>query len=162
MQNSQGRYGNVLMTRTAPLEIQKIDLSHDSVEPRGAIRARLDVSGRSVEVLTTHLGLLGLERRQQLDTLEASWTTCDDPEAVRILIGDLNEWNPWTRQSRRLVESFGSIPHPRTFPAKWPLFRLDRVCIRPARVEYHVEAIRTPLTRVASDHLPLVAEIVKW
>lgn len=169
-----GTYGNVLMTRQPVLWSEMIDLSPEirgdrarlllktdlssAQEPRGAIHAGLETCGREIEILTTHLGLIGDERQRQLDRLSESWKR-NDTDAVRILLGDLNEWNPWTARNRMLRNDFGAIPHPKTFPAKLPLLRLDRVCVLPKNIEYRVEAISTGLTKKASDHLPLLAII---
>ena len=52
-----------------------------------------------------------------------------------------------------------AAPAPRTFPSRWPLFALDRIWISPRQRLLQVQVHRTALSRVASDHLPLVAHI---
>jgi len=57
------------------------------------------------------------------------------------------------------VSHFEAAPAPRTFPARWPLFSLDRIWISPRRRLLQVQVHASPLARIASDHLPLVAHI---
>jgi endonuclease/exonuclease/phosphatase family metal-dependent hydrolase len=46
-----------------------------------------------------------------------------------------------------------------TFPSRLPLVRIDHVFVGPGVEVVRVETMRTPLARVASDHLPLMVEI---
>ena len=78
-----------------------------------------------------------------------------------LLMGDLNEWYLWGRPLRWLHSHFRETPAaPPTFPARQPVLALDRIWVAPAgslrRLRRHV----SPLARVASDHLPLVAELI--
>jgi endonuclease/exonuclease/phosphatase family metal-dependent hydrolase len=126
-------------------------------EPRGAIDTTLVVGGHAVRVLSTHLGLRPYERRQQVRRVLA--TIDPGGTAPVVLMGDLNEWFLWGRALRWLHADFHPRPAPATFPARWPVFALDRIWIRPAQ---HLRSIATHVTavsRVASDHLPLVADI---
>ena len=76
-----------------------------------------------------------------------------------LLAGDLNEWFLWGRPLRRLHRIFSDTPHRRSWPARWPLFALDRIWVNPRRCLHRLSVHETPLSRVASDHLPLVADI---
>jgi endonuclease/exonuclease/phosphatase family metal-dependent hydrolase len=151
------RYGNALMTRLAPLEVTHIDLSVQGREPRGAIDARLDAGERVLRVCATHLGLKPVERRAQIKRLLASLV--DDRSAVDVLMGDLNEWFLWGRPLRWLRRFFEATPAHATFPARWPVFALDRVWVRPRHLLQRLDAHRSPMARIASDHLPLRAEL---
>lgn len=156
-----GHYGNVLMTRHPVLEEDRIDLSYRSREPRGAIRARIDVSGTGVEILTTHLGLGIRERRTQLETLAdklPEWRE-ESEDALRIGLGDFNEWIPGGRTRRLLHHLFGHSPRVATFPALSPFIALDRIYVRPRSALAGIRAVRNAPADRASDHLPLLAEI---
>lgn len=157
MRNPRGRYGNVLMTKPEASHVERIDLSRGIWEPRGAIAAQIEEAGKSIDIIATHLGLAGRERAGQLRLLEE----CRERRRadLEILMGDLNEWNPATRRSRYLREGFASAKHPRTFPASFPIFRLDRVHLRPSSISYRLETVGGKLAKTASDHLPLLAEI---
>jgi endonuclease/exonuclease/phosphatase family metal-dependent hydrolase len=53
----------------------------------------------------------------------------------------------------------GRTPGVRTFPARRPVFALDRVWVQPRVCLARVTPHATRLARVASDHLPVRAEI---
>ncbi|MEP7061447.1 MAG: endonuclease/exonuclease/phosphatase family protein [Betaproteobacteria bacterium] len=150
-------YGNALLSRYPVSRMSRLDLSVHVHEPRGAIDATLVVGARNVRVLSTHLGLRPYERDQQVRRVLATIDP-DDPQPV-VLMGDLNEWFLWGRALRCLHADFHARPAPPTFPARWPIFALDRIWIRPSQ---HLRSIATHVTvksRIASDHLPLVADI---
>jgi endonuclease/exonuclease/phosphatase family metal-dependent hydrolase len=150
------RYGNAVLSRY-PIRAQRaIDLSFGSREPRGALDADVDCHGQPLRVVATHLGLRLAERRDQIRRLLQVFDTERMPV---ILMGDINEWFVWGRSLRWLVSHFQAVPAPATFPSRLPLLPLDRIWIRPRHRLVHVEVHRTPLSRVASDHLPLIAHI---
>jgi endonuclease/exonuclease/phosphatase family metal-dependent hydrolase len=76
-----------------------------------------------------------------------------------VLLGDLNEWFLWGRPLRWLRRHFGRAPAPATFPARWPVFALDRIWVEPARLLERIEVHRGAPANAASDHLPLVATL---
>jgi endonuclease/exonuclease/phosphatase family metal-dependent hydrolase len=51
-------------------------------------------------------------------------------------------------------------PSPPTFPAWLPALRLDRIAFSGCRLHGPVRRQVTPLTRRASDHLPIFADLV--
>ena len=150
------RYGNAVLSRYPILSLRSIDLSFGSREPRGAMDADVDCHGHMLRVVATHLGLRPAERRDQIRRLLRAFDTEEMPV---ILLGDINEWFVWGRTLRWLVSHFQAVPAPKTFPSRYPMFALDRIWIRPRHRLVHVEVHATPLARIASDHLPLVAHI---
>lgn len=149
-------YGNAVLSRYPIVTKRTIDLSFGSREPRGALDADLDCHGHPLRIVATHLGLRAAERRSQIRRLLQAFDTDEMPV---ILLGDLNEWFVWGRTLRWLVSHFEEVPAPVTFPSRWPLLALDRIWIRPRHRLVHVKAHATPLSRIASDHLPLIARI---
>lgn len=150
-------YGNVLLTRWRPLTVEQIDLSVDGRERRGAIDAALDVSGVRVRVVVTHFGLGPQERRKQTSVLLDILGEAREP--LTILCGDFNEWVPRWPTVRRLDARLGRLPSTRTFPSRRPLLGLDRIWVQPMLLAGEVRAHDTPLSRVASDHLPVVVTL---
>jgi endonuclease/exonuclease/phosphatase family metal-dependent hydrolase len=150
-----GEYGNALLSRFPVKESGNIDLTIGSHEPRGAIDARVDVGGRELRVLSTHLGLRPAERRKQVRRILAA-VDADAHDPV-VLMGDVNEWYLWGRPVRWLHAHFRATPAPATFPAQRPVFALDRIWARPAQCLREVAVHRSALAHVASDHLPLKA-----
>jgi endonuclease/exonuclease/phosphatase family metal-dependent hydrolase len=153
---SERRYGNAVLSRYPIRAKRAIDLSFGSHEPRGAVDADVDCHGHPLRVVATHLGLRLAERRDQIRRLLQVFDTDRMPV---ILMGDINEWFVWGRSLRWLVSHFQAVPAPATFPSRFPIFALDRIWIRPRHRLVHVEVHSTPLARVASDHLPLIAHI---
>ncbi len=153
-------FGNAILSRRAFDRVAHLDLTVDSYEPRGAIDVRIDAGTRNtVRVLATHLGLRPAERRQQVKRLLAA-VEGERPQPT-ILMGDLNEWYLWGRPLRWLHAHFQEKPAaPPTFPARRPVFALDRIWISPEGCLRRLRSHATPLARAASDHLPLIAEIV--
>jgi endonuclease/exonuclease/phosphatase family metal-dependent hydrolase len=148
----RGQCGNGLLSRWPIRDVRRLDLTVPGREPRGAIDADLDLEGRPLRCLVTHLGLRGGERRQQLRRLLPALAQA--VEVPTVLLGDLNEWFEPARRLRRLLGDFASVAV-RTFPAGRPVLALDRIIVRPPSALGLVAAHATPLARVASDHLPL-------
>jgi len=151
------RYGNLLLAREPAVTHRLHDLSVDSREPRGAIEADFIVSGKTLRLFVTHLGLRAGERKRQLELLLPELEREDAD--IRVLAGDINEWRPGAAGNRILPAVLDPSPLPRTFPAGAPLFALDRIYVRPVDVVAALRAVKTPAARRASDHLPLVAEL---
>lgn len=136
------------------------------LEPRGAMWASIAVDGAQLQVINTHLGLVARERVAQVETLLGpEWLghpACREP---RILLGDFNAI-PRSRAYQRLAVRLTDAQRtPRTrrpqatFPARLPLLRIDHAFIGGGIEVVDSTVPRTPLTRVASDHLPLVLDL---
>lgn len=156
----RGDYGNAVLCRLPTAAVARQDFSFRGREPRGALHLRCIFEGLPLRVTATHLGLRPIERRTQAkalaNELDAAARAAAEPE-IAVLMGDFNEWFLWGRTLRHLGGRFSPAAAPRTFPARWPLFALDRIWVTPGVKSFRLEAVRTPLTRVASDHLPLRA-----
>ncbi len=154
-----GNYGNVLLTSAPVSEVHRHDLSVPGREPRGALEATLQIaSGSPVTVMVTHLGLHRRGRRRQIRRLQelVERTAADRP---LVLVGDFNEWWPWAPPLRRLGRVLSGGRGLPTFPAHRPLLALDRVWAGPGSTIRDLRASSNAETRVASDHLPLTADI---
>ena len=128
-----------------------------SHERRGALDASIVIEEHPIRVLSTHLGLRPYERREQVQRILA--TLGDDATSPVILMGDVNEWLLWGRPLRWLHRAFHEARTPATFPSRWPVFALDRIWMRPAEQLLTLAKHRSALAKIASDHLPLVADI---
>lgn len=149
-------YGNLLLSRKQPLRTTSHDLAFSRREPRGAIEANFDICGRSVRIIATHFGLSMKERRAQLQKL---LPLLEDREAdLTVLCADFNEWLPYSRVHRELRQVMGAAPALRTFPSRLPALSLDRIYASPPTPLVNIKTIVTADTRVASDHLPIVAD----
>jgi endonuclease/exonuclease/phosphatase family metal-dependent hydrolase len=158
--NGSGTYGNAVLTRLPVLSRGACDLSRGLREPRGCLRVDLGASGRTLHVFNAHFGLRLRERREQLDLLAAFIRDSASLAGPRVLMGDFNEWHrgPITRGLKREFSSPMRRMR-RTHPAVFPLFRLDRIYWDVELEGETFQVHRTRLSRVASDHLPVVARL---
>jgi endonuclease/exonuclease/phosphatase family metal-dependent hydrolase len=157
-------FGNVVMSRFPILHHAQYDLSWRTCEARGCQRADLDLGDNLLlHVYNVHLGTAVLERRYQAPRL-ASFVHDHRVAGPKILLGDFNEWlrGLATKTLSALFESIdirAHLRHRRTYPGLFPLLHLDHIYY-----EGHVEVRRVELPRtrralIASDHLPLVADL---
>lgn len=152
-------FGNAVLSRYPVLSVEHLDLTVDRYEPRGALDVCVDVGlPLPLRVMATHLGLRPGERREQVRRILAA-VERDNPHPT-LLMGDLNEWYLWGRPLRWLHSHFREVPAaPPTFPARRPVFALDRIWVSPTGSVRRLARHSTPLARISSDHLPLIAEI---
>jgi endonuclease/exonuclease/phosphatase family metal-dependent hydrolase len=150
-------YGNALLTRRRVRQVRHIDLTVYRREPRAALDVDLEIPGGALRCVVTHLGLFPGERRTQVKRLLGALSIAADP--LVVVCGDINEWFMMGRPLRWLNATLGPSPSFRTFPAGFPLLALDRIWVRPAASVAGWAVHDSPAARVASDHLPLRAEI---
>ena len=150
-------FGNALLTRHPIVEVHRIDLSMERREPRGALAATIDVRGTQLHVLATHLGLRIHERRFQVRQILNYLDSVRD--TLVVVLGDFNDWLPGRSAAHVLDHRLGKPPRPATFPVAWPIVALDRIWVHPNRAVRSISVHATPGARLASDHLPVVAEI---
>ncbi len=152
------QYGNVLMTCLPVIEVRRLNLSMAGREPRGALDVSLDWQGRVLQVIATHLGLKPGERRRQIRQILTRFET--QKSDYSVLMGDLNEWLLWGRPLRWLRGHFKPTPNIATYPARCPLLALDQLWVNPFNALGKLEAHQSALSKIASDHLPLKAELI--
>lgn len=155
--SERAHYGNALLTRLPVRSITPMDLSVGRREPRGAIDAVVEVGGRPVRVIVAHLGLDPWERARQVGAIVERVQS--QPDLPALFMGDLNEWTPNSPRLKTLAASFADVANPRSFHARMPTLRLDRIYVCGGLQIPAFEVIRTVLTRRASDHLPVRATL---
>jgi endonuclease/exonuclease/phosphatase family metal-dependent hydrolase len=111
----------------------------------------------AIHVLAAHLGLRVHERRFQIRQILDHLPGVG--EAPLVVLGDFNDWMPGRSVVDVLDQRLGRPPRPRSFPSRWPIVRLDRIWVHPTSATLRIAAHVSPLSRHASDHLPVVAEI---
>ncbi|MCB2053289.1 MAG: endonuclease/exonuclease/phosphatase family protein [Geminicoccaceae bacterium] len=159
MRDEHGTYGNAVLSRL-PVENSRSSLFIiEGGEPRSIVE--MDVgwgSGPPLRVLATHLDLQRAARARQLEEVIDFIGACD--EAPLVLMGDLNEWWPWSGGMARLGECLELLAPAATFPSFLPCLALDRIALRGCRAVSPPRAYREGAARHASDHLPLYVDIV--
>lgn len=156
----RGQYGNALLSRWPIVSSRLIDLSAAGREPRGGIDALVawpaaeDVG--PLRAIVTHFGLRGWERRRQTAALLRHIARVEAQRPL-LLMGDFNEWMRFGAVSRSLGGAFGCAAPVRSFPARWPLLPLDRICSRSLTLSSRPSRHVSQTSRLASDHLPVKA-----
>ncbi|CAK15848.1 endonuclease/exonuclease/phosphatase family protein [Pseudomonas entomophila] len=153
-----GDHGNALLSKFPIRDHVNLDVSVHGNEERGLLHCELDVPDHGpVHAICVHLGLREDHRQRQVGLLLALLDNLPPDEPV-IVAGDFNDWRlkADARLSGHLLEAFGTPP--RSFPARLPLLRLDRIYLRNACAEQARVLSRYPWTHL-SDHAPLVAEV---
>lgn len=150
-----GHYGHAVISRFPLYGTSVCDLSFRTREPRCAISAHIETSWGPLRLVTTHLGLSVWERRTQSAVLAD--LARQEEHLPCIVMGDFNDWFSFGWVRRRLREVLPVRTMERTFPASWPLLRLDRIYCggRAAIVKSWTDARADGV----SDHLPIVADI---
>ena len=151
-------YGNLVLSKHVARGSVLHDISVRGGEPRGCIEVDVDIDNLHVRLFATHLGLRVRERLQQVERLAPALRR-DDAD-LRILAGDINEWRPAGRVLRALHDTFEPAPRRRTFPSHLPTIALDRILVSPRHALAKIRTVNNAESRMASDHLPLVCDIM--
>jgi endonuclease/exonuclease/phosphatase family metal-dependent hydrolase len=155
----RGWYGNALLTRFEVRSVRRVLFERHGKEKRGVVVGDL-LGGDAIRwrVLTTHLDLHTRHRRRQFAALLDELVP--DDRRPTVLMGDFNEWSPLSRALATLRRHAELPPAPPTFPSWLPILRLDRIAHAACCLQGEVRCHRTPLSRRASDHLPLFADLI--
>lgn len=155
---SLGWHGNAIFYKNLELvSVEQIDLP--GLEPRGALFAIFKKEGLNFCVICAHFGLLHKSRKGQvkaiLEIFERKYTM------PSFLVGDFNEWRRNARSSLHSLQThFHLHPgHKASFPARYPLFSLDRIFASQKDMLLSTTIHNSELSRKASDHLPIKALI---
>jgi endonuclease/exonuclease/phosphatase family metal-dependent hydrolase len=154
----RSRFGNALLTRLPVVRSWWIDLKVIGHPPRAAVAVDLSAATTPLRVVVTHFGLTPPEREVQAKRLVEAIAP-DAPGSVpTVSLGDFNMVRESTRASRLLREHFCTCASAPTYPSRRPVFALDRIYLSAHWKLHRTRVIHTDLSRLVSDHLPLVVE----
>lgn len=153
---SLGFHGNAMLLcpEVKVNRATKIDLP--GLEPRGAILAEVDTSIGPLRIVGTHLGLVRRYRLLQLKEIMRHMR--DLPAMPTVIAGDFNEWGS-PRALDTATHGIDIVPTPPSFPAPRPLGALDRIALTPDLRAPRTGRYAGAPARIASDHLPVWADI---
>lgn len=162
---AEERYGDAILT-ALPARMMKGAGLPSHGEQRGALWVEIEVGEHKLQVFNTHLGLLGADRMRQIgEILGDSWMGAPDCQGKpKILIGDFNAI-PMTATYKAVARQMTDAPlrsgtKPKaTFPSRFPLLRIDHVFVSDEITPVATQVVSTPLSRRASDHLPLLVTV---
>ena len=161
-----GHHGNAVLSKFPIVHYENRDISVEGPEKRGLLHCVLKVPTHemNVHVVCVHLGLQEAHRRKQLELL-CRMVQSDVPQDAPLLIaGDFNDWQV---RAHRVLDRCSGLREvfvhahgraARTFPARWPVLKLDRIYVRNAKVHRPILLPSRPWSHL-SDHAPLAAEI---
>lgn len=150
-------------------------------EPRAAHWLRVDTGEAMIDLVNTHLSIHLRERIRQLQSLLRAENPAAAPSVVGdisapfslmplapslVLCGDFNagflsaEYRFLSGHLQNAQRAVRRWPKP-TFPARYPLLRLDHVWLGPQWEVLEAHVSSSGLERRASDHLPLVVDVVR-
>ncbi|TWD48903.1 endonuclease/exonuclease/phosphatase family metal-dependent hydrolase [Agrobacterium vitis] len=156
------QYGDAILTALPSRRVHAAALPSLG-EQRGAIWAEVEVCGQPVQIINTHLGLSRKERMMQVNHLLGEDWLGHAKQGGKPLIfgGDLNAV-PLSAAFKTLNKVLHTGRKPRglrpTFPSRFPLLRLDHLFCDNGVELLDMAVLSTPLARLASDHLPLLAK----
>jgi endonuclease/exonuclease/phosphatase family metal-dependent hydrolase len=164
---TNGHHGNAVMSKFPIIHFENRDVSISGPERRGLLHCVLQMPDHrpNVHAVCVHLGLLESHRRQQMDILCDMMRDDIPAEAPVVVAGDFNDWG---QRAHKQLESGAGLREvfvqahgrpARTFPARLPVLRLDRIYVRNAVGHAPMVLPRKPWSHL-SDHAPLAAEIV--
>jgi endonuclease/exonuclease/phosphatase family metal-dependent hydrolase len=163
-------YGNAILSRV-PIRLRGAGLlpvldGRPSWEPRGVLWVTVETENFPLQLFATHLGLSRKERQLQLASLLGpDWLGHPECDGPIVLCGDFNATSnsPIYRQlTARFRDAQTAVAGHRpqcTWFSRYPVLRLDHVFLSHDLTVRYVQVPDTYLARVASDHLPLIADV---
>lgn len=156
---AHGWHGNIVLYRKGLVSgVHEINLP--GLEPRGALVTEIDFEDdKGVRIIAAHFGLLRRSREQQARAIVEHLRR--NKERPTLVLGDLNEWRVGAKSALHgFFPAFGKLPPSApSFPSRLPFLALDRIISNRPGLISEVTAHETPLSRVASDHLPVMTTL---
>lgn len=163
----RGHHGNALLSRYPIIAWRNLDISAHRGEARGLLHCCVAIPGWTprLHAICVHLGLREAERQAQLTQLVQLVEHARTHDEPVLVAGDFNDWrllgHRRLQRDSPLRDVHGeALGRPlRTFPAQWPLLRLDRIYVDQVHWHRPQPLPPQPWARL-SDHQPLLAEVV--
>ncbi len=156
-ETSLGWHGQTILTRRGIETTATRRIELPGLEPRGAVLAELILpGGGELRIVGVHLALIRRFRVMQLAAIRAALSR-RRPMATAIM-GDFNEWSS-RGGTQPLADAYRIHAPGRTFHASRPMAALDRIALGQGLHLRDAGVVDTQLSRRASDHLPIWADI---
>ena len=152
---SLGWHGNAVLLKRDVDCVERHPLRLPGLEPRGALIADLIRGDVYFRVVAVHLGFLRKYRQMQLTTIRVHLDTLSPMPTV--IMGDFNEWSHI--RGFEALDAFEVHSPGRTYRASKPIAALDRFAVNSGVAVASASVLENSLTRVASDHLPISAQV---
>ena len=136
---AHGHHGNAILSRFPIVSQHNQDVTHFRFDQRGLLHCAIAVPHipTPVHCVSVHLSLFSGSRKRQLAALVDRIEASVPPTAPLVIAGDFNDWRNQAdillAQQLNLREAFTYNPAARpakSFPARLPILRLDRIYVR--------------------------------
>ncbi len=170
IQVAEERYGDCILSRL-PMRLVKTGVlptlsDRHRLELRGALWVAIELDGRAIQFVNTHLGLIARERLGQIRALLGDdWLGRSNGTDPVVLCGDFNASplsSVWRLCSQKLRDVQVDVLHRsprRTWFGHYPIARIDHIFVNSQVEVVRVDVGDDYLARLASDHRPLFAEL---
>jgi endonuclease/exonuclease/phosphatase family metal-dependent hydrolase len=164
-EGKNGHFGNAVLSPYALRLIAEGPLPRHRDEGRAVQWLEVAAETFKVQLINTHLSIRRNERRRQVSALlGAEWMAKAEKQVPLVVCGDLNA-SPlsgvYRTLGRELVDVQRGRPGRRaTWPSRMPFWRIDHMFVGPGIEVSACAVVDDRLARSASDHLPLVADLV--
>ncbi|MDR3299999.1 MAG: endonuclease/exonuclease/phosphatase family protein [Candidatus Accumulibacter sp.] len=165
-----GHHGNAILSRFPIAHAFNQDVTHLRFERRGLLHCRIEIPDSLIPAhcVCVHLSLFARSRQRQMDALATYLEDIAEHDAPLIVAGDFNDWSNEAdiRLAQRLdlneifsgMTGTPGVPA-RSFPARRPVLRLDRIYVRGFSVKYAKAHSGKPWSKL-SDHAALSAQLI--
>jgi endonuclease/exonuclease/phosphatase family metal-dependent hydrolase len=168
----KGMYGNTTLSKFPITQSRNINLTVGKRKARGCQYSSIQLNNSSdfsqnIEVFNLHLGLSAQERVRQVGLLSQSEEFCSIAPGTPCLVGgDFNDWRTILGPIFTDILDFQcATNHSKgyhnpylTYPAFTPTGGLDKIFYRGPLELIRRRRCWMGITRLASDHLPVIAE----
>jgi len=152
---ADGDYGQMAVSRWPFGPTTVHDLTVGAFEPRRAIETEVHAPAGTFRLVAAHFGLSLSERRVQARRLVE---IARRHPMTTVMLGDFNDWF-WPGSLRHAFKHELPARTPQaSYPSWCPILRLDRIFCWPQ--DTLVRSFVDREARRASDHLPVIADIV--
>lgn len=164
-----GHHGNAMLSKFPIVKYTNHDATlRQGPEKRGLLHCTLQLPGngagpRQLHAICVHLSLLESHRAEQLDLLCRLIGSEVPKDAPLVIAGDFNDWRRQVHKQLAVRAGLDEVfvathgKEARTFPARFPLLRLDRIYCRNVTVANPAVHSVPPWSHL-SDHAALSAE----
>ncbi|WP_406736476.1 endonuclease/exonuclease/phosphatase family protein [Thioclava sp. GXIMD4215] len=154
--DSLGWHGQAFLVKRGVEMLSCAGIELPGLEPRGALHLSLKAEeDLPFSIFAAHLGLRRTDRRAQWTRIAKEMLAASPSPALAI--GDFNEWSG--RNGFEALGGFTVHAPGATYPSVAPVGKLDRIVTCNRAHITHMSVHDTQLTRRASDHLPIWADI---
>lgn len=157
-------HGNVILSKFPITSSEVYDISLNKYEQRSILFSKISIEDKTVHAFCVHLNLLHRDRVQQYKKIREYINSKTDLNHPILLSGDFNDWNQKASSNLLTLEGLHDAHkakhgfYARTFPAIFPLMKLDRIYTRGFQV-HNAEVLAGIDWKTLSDHLPIYIEV---